>query len=382
MVSEAVHPEANIIFGATIDDALGDEVRVTVIAAGFDGGRPKRQSEAPQARRPVVPQQTQAETRAAAQAAASRLAEERVPVGATQARNGEPPNARRRRPSRLPAGRTGSAEAQADAVRWRRRPRHPGLPEVARACTHTAAHSAPSTWPSRTGTAGSVLRRSTASTWRSSAPTTRRRSRRTSASCSPTSLPAPTWSACTRSGPDARSGGCRTLLRRYLSTCGQRRRRPSRGFGRRHRRPHLLGHLVAGAAHVRPDPGGDRSRAPSVAHRATAAGTTPATRPGRPEWTAPITPRVGVGEQHRHAVGGPDHQHQAGPVGDQPSQSAVARRRRPSTTVTSAPCTWCMSTSVGAGREVGEQRALVLARSRPGRRRRSSARLSCRRAQH
>ncbi|MDO9590085.1 MAG: cell division protein FtsZ, partial [Microcella sp.] len=35
-----VHPEANIIFGAVIDDTLGDEVRVTVIAAGFDGGEP------------------------------------------------------------------------------------------------------------------------------------------------------------------------------------------------------------------------------------------------------------------------------------------------------------------------------------------------------
>jgi cell division protein FtsZ len=36
LVAEAAHPEANIIFGAVIDDALGDEVRVTVIAAGFD----------------------------------------------------------------------------------------------------------------------------------------------------------------------------------------------------------------------------------------------------------------------------------------------------------------------------------------------------------
>jgi cell division protein FtsZ len=40
LVQEAAHPEANIIFGAVIDDALGDEVRVTVIAAGFDGGVP------------------------------------------------------------------------------------------------------------------------------------------------------------------------------------------------------------------------------------------------------------------------------------------------------------------------------------------------------
>ncbi|NJQ02404.1 cell division protein FtsZ [Streptomyces zingiberis] len=44
LVSEAAHPEANIIFGAVIDDALGDEVRVTVIAAGFDGGQPPAKS--------------------------------------------------------------------------------------------------------------------------------------------------------------------------------------------------------------------------------------------------------------------------------------------------------------------------------------------------
>jgi cell division protein FtsZ len=40
LVTDAAHPDANIIFGAVIDDALGDEVRVTVIAAGFDGGAP------------------------------------------------------------------------------------------------------------------------------------------------------------------------------------------------------------------------------------------------------------------------------------------------------------------------------------------------------
>jgi cell division protein FtsZ len=45
LVSQAAHAEANIIFGAVIDDALGDEVRVTVIAAGFDGGMPKRRDQ-------------------------------------------------------------------------------------------------------------------------------------------------------------------------------------------------------------------------------------------------------------------------------------------------------------------------------------------------
>ncbi len=47
LVADAAHPEANIIFGAVIDDALGDEVRVTVIAAGFAGGSPQPRKEAP-----------------------------------------------------------------------------------------------------------------------------------------------------------------------------------------------------------------------------------------------------------------------------------------------------------------------------------------------
>jgi cell division protein FtsZ len=76
MVSDAVHQDANIIFGATIDDALGDEVRVTVIAAGFEGGRPKRRDEGhglrPRPQETPRPQ-TQEETRAAARA----LAEQR-----------------------------------------------------------------------------------------------------------------------------------------------------------------------------------------------------------------------------------------------------------------------------------------------------------------
>src|SRR5438445_4232446 len=39
LVAEAAHPEANILFGAVIEDTLGDEVKVTVIAAGFDSGQ-------------------------------------------------------------------------------------------------------------------------------------------------------------------------------------------------------------------------------------------------------------------------------------------------------------------------------------------------------
>ena len=42
LVQDAAHPDANIIFGTVIDDSLGDEVRVTVIAAGFDASGPSR----------------------------------------------------------------------------------------------------------------------------------------------------------------------------------------------------------------------------------------------------------------------------------------------------------------------------------------------------
>ncbi|KQT91167.1 cell division protein FtsZ [Marmoricola sp. Leaf446] len=85
MVADAVHVEANIIFGATIDDALGDEVRVTVIAAGFEGGRPKRRDEG-QGLRPRPAQQSQEETRAAARA----LAEQRRAEQAAAAPRREP----------------------------------------------------------------------------------------------------------------------------------------------------------------------------------------------------------------------------------------------------------------------------------------------------
>ncbi len=42
LVQDAAHQDANIIFGTVIDDSLGDEVRVTVIAAGFDAMGPGR----------------------------------------------------------------------------------------------------------------------------------------------------------------------------------------------------------------------------------------------------------------------------------------------------------------------------------------------------
>src|SRR5438552_16689762 len=52
IVKEAAAPDANIIFGAVIDEAQGDEVRVTVIATGFDHGRARPRSARQETRPP------------------------------------------------------------------------------------------------------------------------------------------------------------------------------------------------------------------------------------------------------------------------------------------------------------------------------------------
>ncbi len=49
VVHGVAHPEANIIFGTVVDDEMGDDVRVTVIAAGFDRWDGDRPSIAPRA---------------------------------------------------------------------------------------------------------------------------------------------------------------------------------------------------------------------------------------------------------------------------------------------------------------------------------------------
>jgi len=54
IIAEAADPDANIIFGAVIDDSLGEEVKVTVIAAGFAEAEDERVDHAPSGRlRPV-----------------------------------------------------------------------------------------------------------------------------------------------------------------------------------------------------------------------------------------------------------------------------------------------------------------------------------------
>ena len=61
LIQEIVHPSANIYFGSSINDAMGDEIRVTVIAAGFDevtprpASKPSSFSAANSGATPVVP---------------------------------------------------------------------------------------------------------------------------------------------------------------------------------------------------------------------------------------------------------------------------------------------------------------------------------------
>ena len=56
LVQEAAHPEANIIFGASFDENLEDEIRVTVIATGFDdSGVNAAAPAAPAAANPFAP---------------------------------------------------------------------------------------------------------------------------------------------------------------------------------------------------------------------------------------------------------------------------------------------------------------------------------------
>src|SRR5690606_7524267 len=81
LIEQAAHDEANIIFGTVIDDALGDEVRITVIAAGFDGG-------SPQQRPSVRPDMSRQQPRPATQAP-----QQQFQQGAPQQQRQQPPQA-------------------------------------------------------------------------------------------------------------------------------------------------------------------------------------------------------------------------------------------------------------------------------------------------
>ena len=129
LVQEAAHPEANIIFGTVIDDSLGDEVRVTVIAAGFEAGGPTHKKLEPTAfRSPVAARRR--ERRAAAQHAgrgtqpAGRAARPATAGAAGAAAPAEPRTrpARRRPPRRYTATAAAAPAARPAGTGVRLRP--------------------------------------------------------------------------------------------------------------------------------------------------------------------------------------------------------------------------------------------------------------------
>ena len=134
LIQGAAHDDANIIFGTVIDDALGDEVRVTVIAAGFEGGQPPRRQPGVRStdlrgtappRPPALPEPTPAPEPAL----------NGNGYGNRQAAPGPGrPAARSRRDAG--SGGSGPADAGVGAVpAGGRRPGRPRLPEVGRSGT-------------------------------------------------------------------------------------------------------------------------------------------------------------------------------------------------------------------------------------------------------
>lgn len=79
VVANAVDPEANIIFGTVVDESLGDQVRITVIATGFSDSNVNRQDEL------FAAQQSQ--SKAAASAEPQRTAPATSPAQAAPSRN-------------------------------------------------------------------------------------------------------------------------------------------------------------------------------------------------------------------------------------------------------------------------------------------------------
>jgi cell division protein FtsZ len=62
IIKETAHPDVNLIFGAVIDDNMGDDVRITVIATGFDQDRVVRRPGTPQQKSTPTPSSSSSNT--------------------------------------------------------------------------------------------------------------------------------------------------------------------------------------------------------------------------------------------------------------------------------------------------------------------------------
>lgn len=77
IIRETAHPDVNLIFGAVIDEAMEDEVRITVIATGFEHGTPMRQMARPESRLPQREPVRQTSSRITAPPTSAPIREER-----------------------------------------------------------------------------------------------------------------------------------------------------------------------------------------------------------------------------------------------------------------------------------------------------------------
>src|SRR5699024_342145 len=103
LVQEAAHPEANIIFGAVIDDNIGDECRVTVIAAGLDNSAPNAETAGVEPVPAAVPASTESETETDSAAIETESEEPETSESASPRRNEE-----HQIPATLPSERSAS----------------------------------------------------------------------------------------------------------------------------------------------------------------------------------------------------------------------------------------------------------------------------------
>lgn len=87
VVANAVDPEANIIFGTVVDESLGDQVRITVIATGFSDSNVNRQDELFAAQQSQSKAAASAEPQRTAPAASPALAAPTRNVGGTELPN-------------------------------------------------------------------------------------------------------------------------------------------------------------------------------------------------------------------------------------------------------------------------------------------------------
>jgi cell division protein FtsZ len=95
LIKESAHPDVNLIFGAQVDESMGDEVRITVIATGFEQSRVARRMEA-QPLRPMQqrPQEVQRPQQQAPQQPQSRSQQEERPAAPQQQAPQQPPQQR------------------------------------------------------------------------------------------------------------------------------------------------------------------------------------------------------------------------------------------------------------------------------------------------